>query len=196
MKKALSILLCLTFILVSFTACSSNAMTEKNVTKTVDTAFTALKEFDTDKLQKYVDSSTLNTIVGFAQKHDQIKQLGQAIFENIDYEIKNIDLDKKTVTITVKNKNLAQGASDFATKLKSDYSTIQLLSKLNDEIFLNARLNELKQKIADAQMESDGVDITLKIEQGSKNLKLAFDDTAEDAVSGGALNSIKAIFGK
>ncbi|MCI5735537.1 MAG: hypothetical protein SOY48_07655 [Eubacterium sp.] len=196
MKKALSILFCLAFILVSFTACSSNAMTEKNVTKTVDTAFTALKEFDTDTLQKYVDSSTLNTIVGFAQKHDQIKQLGQAIFENIDYKIKSIDLDKKTVTITVKNKNLAQGASDFATKLKNEYNTVQLLSKLNDEIFLNARLNELKQKISDAQMESDGIDITLNIEQGSKNLKLSFDEKAEDAVSGGALSSIKAIFGK
>ena len=196
MKKALSILFCLAFILVSFTACSSNAMTEKNVTKTVDTAFTALKEFDTDTLQKYVDSSTLNTIVGFAQKHDQIKQLGQAIFENIDYKIKSIDLDKKSVTITVKNKNLAQGASDFATKLKNEYNTVQLLSKLNDEIFLNARLNELKQKISDAQMESDGIDITLNIEQGSKNLKLSFDEKAEDAVSGGALSSIKAIFGK
>lgn len=196
MKKALSILFCLAFILVSFSACSSNAMTEKNVTKTVDTAFTALKEFDTDTLQKYVDSSTLNTIVGFAQKHDQIKQLGQAIFENIDYKIKSIDLDKKTVTITVKNKNLAQGASDFATKLKNEYNTVQLLSKLNDEIFLNARLNELKQKISDAQMESDGIDITLNIEQGSKNLKLSFDEKAEDAVSGGALSSIKAIFGK
>lgn len=196
MKKALSILFCLAFILVSFTACSSNAMTEKNVTKTVDTAFTALKEFDTDTLQKYVDSSTLNTIVGFAQKHDQIKQLGQAIFENIDYKIKSIDLDKKTVSITVKNKNLAQGASDFATKLKNEYNTVQLLSKLNDEIFLNARLNELKQKISDAQMESDGIDITLNIEQGSKNLKLSFDEKAEDAVSGGALSSIKAIFGK
>lgn len=196
MKKALSILFCLAFILVSFTACSSNAMTEKNVTKTVDTAFTALKEFDTDTLQKYVDSSTLNTIVGFAQKHDQIKQLGQAIFENIDYKIKSIDLDKKTVTITVKNKNLAQGASDFATKLKNEYNTVQLFSKLNDEIFLNARLNELKQKISDAQMESDGIDITLNIEQGSKNLKLSFDEKAEDAVSGGALSSIKAIFGK
>lgn len=55
MKKTLSILLCLAFMLVSFTACSSNAMTEKNVTKTVDTAFAALKEFDTDTLQKYVD---------------------------------------------------------------------------------------------------------------------------------------------
>ena len=183
MKKTLSILLCLAFILVSFTACSSNAMTEKNVTKTVDTAFAALKEFDTDTLQKYVDSSTLNTIVGYAEKHEQLKQLGQAIFENVDYEIKSIDLDKKTVTLTVKNKDLAQGASEFANELKKDYSA-------------DSRLAQLKEKIADAQMEENGVDITLNIEKKKKNLKLTFDDTAENAVSGGALSSIKAIFGK
>lgn len=196
MKKTLSILLCLAFMLVSFTACSSNSMTEKNVTKTVDTAFAALKEFDTDTLQKYVDSSTLNTIVGYAEKHEQLKQLGQAIFENVDYEIKSIDLDKKTVTLTVKNKDLAQGASDFANELKKDYSAFQLLAKLSDDTFLDSRLAQLKEKIADAQMEENGVDITLNIEQGSKNLKLTFDDTAENAVSGGALSSIKAIFGK
>ena len=196
MKKTLSILLCLAFMLVSFTACSSNAMTEKNVKKTVDTAFAALKEFDTDTLQKYVDSTTLNTIVGYAEKHEQLKQLGQAIFENVDYEIKSIDLDKKTVTLTVKNKDLAQGASDFANELKKDYSAFQLLAKLSDDTFLDSRLAQLKEKIADAQMEENGVDITLNIEQGSKNLKLTFDDTAENAVSGGALSSIKAIFGK
>ena len=196
MKKTLSILLCLAFMLVSFTACSSNAMTEKNVAKTVDTAFAALKEFDTDTLQKYVDSTTLNTIVGYAEKHEQLKQLGQAIFENVDYEIKSIDLDKKTVTVTVKNKDLAQGASEFANELKKDYSAFQLLAKLSDDTFLDSRLAQLKEKIADAQMEENGVDITLNIEQGSKNLKLTFDDTAEDAVSGGALSSIKAIFGK
>lgn len=196
MKKTLSILLCLAFMLVSFTACSSNSMTEKNVTKTVDTAFAALKEFDTDTLQKYVDSTTLNTIVGYAEKHEQLKQLGQAIFENVDYEIKSIDLDKKTVTLTVKNKDLAQGASEFANELKKDYSAFQLLAKLSDDTFLDTRLAQLKEKIADAQMEENGVDITLNIEQGSKNLKLTFDDTAENAVSGGALSSIKAIFGK
>ena len=196
MKKTLSILLCIAFMLVSFTACSSNAMTKKNVTKTVDTAFAALKEFDTDTLQKYVDSSTLNTIVGYAEKHEQLKQLGQAIFENVDYEIKSIDLDKKTVTVTVKNKDLAQGASEFANELKKDYSAFQLLAKLSDDTFLDSRLAQLKEKIADAQMEENGVDITLNIEQGSKNLKLTFDDTAENAVSGGALSSIKAIFGK
>lgn len=183
-------------MLVSFTACSSNTMTEKNVTKTVDTAFAALKEFDTDTLQKYVDSTTLNTIVGYAEKHEQLKQLGQAIFENVDYEIKSIDLDKKNVTVTVKNKDLAQGASEFANELKKDYSAFQLLAKLSDDTFLDSRLAQLKEKIADAQMEENGVDITLNIEQGSKNLKLTFDDTAENAVSGGALSSIKAIFGK
>ena len=69
MKKTLSIILCLALVILSFTACSSsNALTEENVTKTVDTSFEALKEFDTDKLQKYVDSSTLNTIANYAQK--------------------------------------------------------------------------------------------------------------------------------
>ena len=51
MKKTLSIILCLALVILSFTACSSsNALTEENVTKTVDTSFEALKEFDTDKM--------------------------------------------------------------------------------------------------------------------------------------------------
>ena len=188
MKKTLSIILCLALVILSFTACSSsNALTEENVTKTVDTSFEALKEFDTDKLQKYVDSSTLNTIANYAQKQEQFKTLGQAIFENLDYEIKDIDLDKKTVTITVKNKNLSDGAKKFAEEITSEYSGVQLLGKLN------TKLAELKDLISNAKMEEDGIDITLNIEQGSKNLKLAFDDTAENAVSGGALNAIKSL---
>ena len=105
MKKTLSIILCLALVILSFTACSSsNALTEENVTKTVDTSFEALKEFDTDKLQKYVDSSTLNTIANYAQKQEQFKTLGQAIFENLDYEIKDIDLDKKLLQSRLKTR--------------------------------------------------------------------------------------------
>ena len=194
MKKTLSIILCLALVILSFTACSSsNSLTEENVTKTVDTSFEALKEFDTDKLQKYVDSSTLNTIANYAQKQEQFKTLGQAIFENLDYEIKDIDLDKKTVTITVKNKDLSEGAKKFAEEITSEYSGVQLLGKLNDVSFLNTKLAELKDLISKAKMEEDGIDITLNIEQGSKNLKLAFDDAAENAVSGGALNAIKSL---
>ncbi len=70
---------------------------------------------------------------------------------------------------------------------------MQLLGKLNDVSFLNTKLAELKDLISNAKMEEDGIDITLNIEQGSKNLKLAFDDTAENAVSGGALNAIKSL---
>ena len=166
MKKTLSIILCLALVILSFTACSSsNALTEENVTKTVDTSFEALKEFDTDKLQKYVDSSTLNTIANYAQKQEQFKTLGQAIFENLDYEIKDIDLDKKTVTITVKNKDLSDGAKKFAEEITSEYSGVQLLGKLNDVSFLNTKLAELKDLISNAKMEEDGIDITLNIEQ-------------------------------
>ena len=70
---------------------------------------------------------------------------------------------------------------------------MQLLGKLNDVSFLNTKLAELKDLISKAKMKEDGIDITLNIEQGSKNLKLAFDDTAENAVSGGALNAIKSL---
>ena len=70
---------------------------------------------------------------------------------------------------------------------------MQLLGKLNDVSFLNTKLAELKDLISKAKMEEDGIDITLNIEQGSKNLKLAFDDAAENAVSGGALNAIKSL---
>jgi hypothetical protein len=43
-------------------------------------------------------------------------------------------------------------------------------------------------------MLPDAVEVTLDIEQGKKNLVLSFDTDAEDAVSGGALTSIKSIY--
>ena len=50
MKKLLSLVLAL-LLALSFAGCSgSTAMTEKNVTATVDQAFSALKDFNTKKL--------------------------------------------------------------------------------------------------------------------------------------------------
>ena len=46
-------------------------------------------------------------------------------------------------------KDLAQGASDFANELKKDYSAFQLLAKLSDDTFLDSRLAQLKEKIAE-----------------------------------------------
>ena len=46
MKKTLSIILCLALVILSFTACSSsNALTEENVTKTVDTGFSGRADY-------------------------------------------------------------------------------------------------------------------------------------------------------
>lgn len=195
MKKTLSVILSILFIAAALCSCSSStAMTEDNITKTVNTAFDALKNFDTDTLQKYVDSSTLTTIVGYAEQHEQIAELGKIIFENLTVEVKSIDLEKKTVTVSVKNKDLANSAKDFAQGLKNDYSTFQLLAKLSDETFLDSRLSTLKDVISKCKMQEDPTEITLNVTQGSKNLILTFDETAENAVSGGALSAIKEIF--
>lgn len=196
MKKIISAFLCIALICLCLSGCSGpNAdMTEENITKTVDTAITALKEFDTETLNKYVDSSTLSTILGYAEKHQQFIDLGKAIFENLTYEITEIDIDNSTVTIRVKNKDLYQVASDFAQNLKDNYTAIQLLSKLSNDSFLDRKLGTLCESIDAAEFIPDAIEITLTIEQSSDNLVLCFDENAENGVSGGALSAIKEIY--
>ena len=198
MKKALkvitSILLTLSMVF-SLSACSSGAkLTQENVIKTVEIVETALKEFDTEKLQKYVSSTTLDYIIKFSNNHEQFAELGRAIFRDLEMEVESVDLENKTVTVTVRNKKLTNAASSFSKKLKERYSSFQLLKKLDDESFLDSSLGELVESIADAQLITEA-NVTLNIEQGKKNLILSFDADAEDAVSGGALQAIKKIFG-
>lgn len=193
--KGLAVVLIILNIVFSLSACSSGAkLTEENVIKTVNTVETALKEFDTDKLQKYVNSTTLDYIIKFSENHEQFTELGKAIFADLEMEVDSVDLENKTVTVTVRNKMLTNAASGFSKKLKEKYSSFQLLQKLSDESFLDSSLGELVKSIGDAKLTAEAT-VTLNIEQGKKNLILSFDDDAEDAVSGGALKAIKKIFG-
>lgn len=194
MKKIISPILIAALIVLTLCSCSSkpNAdMTEENITKTVDIAFTALKEFDSEALETYVSSSTLGIIMRYAESHDQFRKLGIAIFENLSYEIKEINVDAGTVTVSVTNKDLSEVASSFTTKLMSRYSTLQLLAKLSDDSWLDENLAQLTQGISDALLNPEPLEFTLTITQESNHLVLSFDDTAENAVSGGALGAIK-----
>lgn len=192
-KRVGCIALCLA-IMFSFSGCSgSNELTEENVTATVEAAATALKTFDEKALNKYVDSKTLSYILKFAESHEQFSKLGRAIFENLEVEIESIDLDAKTVNVSVKNKTLSMVASSFTRKLLEEHSKLQLLNLLNDDAFLDSSLGELIDGINSAAMQDASVTVTLKIVQGKKNLMLSFDDEAENAVSGGALNAIKTL---
>lgn len=195
MKKMLSLILCALMLCLCLTGCGSSAeMTEENVTKTVNQVTTALQEFDSKKLDKYVDSSTLSVIMKYAESHDQFAELGKAIFRNLEVEITDIDLENATVTLSVKNKDLYSVASNFAQNLKNNYSTLSLLNKLNDDNFLDTSLNELCTSIDSAQMSDSASTMTLDIKQGKKNLILSFDSDDESVVSGGALNAIKEIY--
>ena len=151
MKKLLSLVLAL-LLALSFAGCSgSTAMTEKNVTATVDQAFSALKDFNTKKLEKYVDSKTLSVIITYANKHDQFADLGKALFKNLEYNIESIDLDAKTVTVSVRNKDLKDTASAFTKALVSKYSALQMLGLLNNETWLNTSLKSLTDSIASGE---------------------------------------------
>lgn len=196
MKKIISAILVLSIVFV-FAGCSGpNAeFTEENITDTVNVAVDALKEFDTEQLDKYVESSTLSYIVGFAEDHEQFAELGRAIFKNLTVDVKSIDIENKTVTVTVRNKDLEQAAYDFTQDLLSNYSKIQLLGKLTNDSWLDSNLSTLVSEIGKAKMSDQGIDVTLTIRQDKKNLVLCFDETAENAVSGGALGAVKSIVG-
>lgn len=192
MKKTIAVILSAALIALTLCSCSGSGveMTEENITKSVNTAMTALTEFDTKALEKYVDSSTLNTIIGYANKHKQFKELGVAIFENLEYEITDINTEAKTVTLNVYNKELSGVAYEFASNLMRSYSTLELLKRLDDEEWLDKNLKELTDMIDKAYFNGEPIEITLSIKEGKKNLVFSFDENAEDAVSGGALTSI------
>ena len=180
---------------ISMSACSAGTeLSENNINQTVLKVEKALKDFDEDELKKYVESETLSKILSVSNGKEQFKELGQAIFENLSVEIVSVDLQKSTVTLSVLNKDLAQGATDFAKDLQASYTNFQLLGKLNDEDFLNSKVGFLVGEISKAEMQKSSTTITLSVKQSKKNLVLVFDEAAENAVSGGALGAIMKAF--
>ncbi|MDE6752576.1 MAG: hypothetical protein K2J59_07390 [Eubacterium sp.] len=201
MKKFTVVFLSILIVAFSFTACSSkpnNKLTEKNITNTIDTIFDALKEFDSSTVKRYVESSTLDTILTYASKKDQFRKLGVAMFENLQYEIKEIDTDNKTVMLAVKNKDLSEVASEYTKNLLKEYASIsgmlQLLKDIQNDAWLDTNLSVLTKGISNAAMKDEETEITLSFEQKNDRLVFTFTQTAEDAVSGGALTAINNIF--
>lgn len=193
-QKLMCAVLCI-IVAFSFSSCSKNVeMTEENINETVKTVETALKEFDTKTLEKYVESNTLSYIIKFAKNKSQFGELGKAIFNQLTLEVEDTDLEKGTVTVKVINRDLASTASMFVFDLTSIYKGTEILSMLNNDSFLDRNLSELNEKIEQCPLGLEQT-ITLTVTQSKKNLVLSFNENAEDAVSGGALGAIKAITG-
>lgn len=196
MKKALSLLLACLMITLCFSGCSGKtSMSEENMTDAANTAIAALKSFDTQTLEKYVESSTLSVILNYAGRHSQFTELGQAMFENLSCEIVSVNKSEKSITLSVINKDLSAAASSFTKSLTAQYSTMELLSNLNDSDWLDINLAALTAGIGASPMMSEAQEITLSVKKGEENLVLVFDKEAENAVSGGALGAIKSAAG-
>ena len=199
MKKLISlslILVILTTTVFTFSSCSGKAeLNKENIEYAVTSAEAALKAFDTEQLEKYVDSKTLSVIIPFAEKNEAFQSLGKAMFENLEIKIVNADVMSKTVTVKVINKDLYAGAAAFAYNLNTSYSKMELLGLIDNQSFIDSNLTPLIEQIDAAQMKSDYEEVVLTVKEGKHNLVLSFDEEAENAVSGGALGAIKSVFG-
>ena len=194
-KRSLCALLCLVMGL-SLSACSNGAeMTDENINDTVALAEKALKEFDTEALKKYVDSQTLGYILNIADAHEQVGELAKLMFENLTLEVKSIDIENQTVTLLVNNKDLSLVGERYARRLKSQFpTTLALINGYSDEGFLDSSMKMLTAQISRAIVPDNPTEVTVSVKKDGKNLKLVFDQTAEDAVSGGALTAIVSTY--
>ena len=166
-------------------------MTEENITKTVELVEKALREFDQETLKKYVNSKTLNYIITFAKDHSQFAEIGQALFENLTLEVKEVDTENETVTLLVTNKDMTEAAELYAKRLHYQFKTTpELIGGLSDEYFLDSSVKMLTSLISRAIVPDNPTEITIEVNKSSKNLVLVFDEEAENAVSGGVYKVI------
>lgn len=196
MKRALSIILAILVIAASFGACAKKPtaeLTQENVKATIDTSFSALKKVDKQTLEKYVESSTLDLILGYTEKHEQFKTLGIEMFKSLSYEIISIDLEGKTATLSVINKDLTEATTRYTNSLLSNYTTVQLIQRLSNDTWLNNNLTKLIAQLEDAEMKAEPAEITIEIKEGKENLVLVFDEDDENEISGGVLGAISSI---
>lgn len=207
LKKAVCIVLCLTMCF-GFSGCSSNELTEDNVTQTVEKVEKALKNLNITTLQKYARSETISSFSGYLgangstgsidlktlSKLTPFIDLCDAIFENMTMEVVSIDLEAQTVDVAINNKDLYTTTCLFAYYLKKDYSTQQLLNIVANEEKLEKQVDALLEDFEEAEMMSEPQIVTLKIEQGENNLILVFDKDAEHAVTSGVVTAFLAVF--
>lgn len=191
LKRGICLIICLALTL-GLSACSGGAsMSEENITATVETIEKALKDFDSAALQKYVKSSTLKTIISLSESHSQFAELGRAMFEKLEIDVKSVNKKDKTVTLLVKNRDMSEIATEFVREITQGKNVLQLAGLLNNESFLNTSLNKLTAQISEATVPDNPEEITVSVEKDRKNLVFVFDEKAEDAVSGGVLTAIK-----
>lgn len=187
----LALMLCFSFV-----GCNSSKVTEQDVTKTVDKAVIALRNFDKKKMNKYIDSQTLSYIITLSKGHDQFVELGKAIFQNLEIEVEEVDLENQTVTLSIRNKSLFRIASSFTRDLLKNYSTLQIVNLLKNEDFLDRSLKLLVDEINEQTTYSSAKSVTLNYEKKNGHIVLSLDEDAEKAFSGGALTAVKQIIKK
>lgn len=213
MEKAAKTIICIILCLAmcfGFGGCSSNELSESNVTATVDKVEQAFKDLNVATLAKYIKFGTLSNLssslgedVNLADSISvsdvsQLKpfvSLCDIMFANLEIEINSINLEEMTVDVSITNADYYQQSMIFAYNLKKNYNLQELLSLMANQQRFEEKLGELITSLEETEVQTKTIEATLTIEQGDKNLVLVLDKNAERAITGGVLTSIMTIYG-
>ncbi|MBQ9227856.1 MAG: hypothetical protein IJ168_03395 [Eubacterium sp.] len=195
LKRGISLFLCLAMVF-ALSACSGSTLTEANITKTVELVEKALRDFDKETLQKYVNSKTLDYIIKFAGSKEQFDTIGKLLFEKLELNVKSVDLDNSTVTLEVLNLDMHLVGERYAKviQVRSHGKATEMLSLLSDDDFLDLSVRSLTAQISQATVPDNPTEVTVRVQTSGKNLVLVLDEAAEDAVSGGVLTAVTNVF--
>lgn len=191
MKKIISLALVL-IMGISFASCGSKNDT-KAVEASVDKAVTALKKYDTESINKYVESDDLKSIQEGIDGIEGADKLVKAIFSKLSYEISDVSIkdNHATVSMAVTTKDLKSVASSYMMSMLGSYLKGEVDTK--NESFIQEQLTVITDMVNADTVGTTSANVNVALENKDGTWVIILDDTVEDAIMGGAASTIKSI---
>ncbi len=193
MKRVFALLL-VSIIAFSFASCSGGGEDNKELRATVDSATESLINFDTKNVDKYIESETLLSIETLVNSKSQYQELAKAIFANLKIKVKKVSVDNAKgtgkITLKIRNKDLATVTDDYVSSKVTEYLAGKV--DFNNEEYLNTQLEYLTNAIDDAK-NTKWQKVTINVKKVDGKWVLVFNDSAENAVMGGAASKLKSM---
>ncbi|MBQ2890367.1 MAG: hypothetical protein IJE44_01815 [Clostridia bacterium] len=196
--KHLTALLLVFVLAFAFVSCGDDAV--KEAEQTVHNMFSALKAFDLEALNKFVEDSEDITDTDNALLTENTEEVVKAMFGGVDYKIissEQIDEDTVNVKTSITAIDMKPVFKDFFASAMQLAFTSAFSDMSEDE--LTAKMEEmLWEKITAPDLDKITTEVTLEVSKEDGIWKVDADDNFSDALMGGleeAVEEIESSFG-
>ncbi|MBR2916947.1 MAG: hypothetical protein IKC07_05050 [Clostridia bacterium] len=196
--KQLTALLLVFVLAFAFVSCGDDAV--KEAEQTVHNMFSALKAFDVEALNKFVEDSEDITDIDDALLTENTEEIVKAMFGGVDYKIissEQIDEDTVNVKTSITAIDMKPVFKDFFASAMQLAFTSAFSDMSEDE--LTAKMEEmLWEKITAPDLDKITTEVTLEVSKEDGVWKVDADDNFASAIMGGleeAVEEIESSFG-